>query len=102
MTDARPQPDDERRTEVLVRRSPRYFRFMGVGAVLGIIVAMVLTLTFPPNPEFSEAQVLAFLALFAVVLFGGLAALIALALDRAASRRSRVLTAERERGEPGA
>ncbi|WP_316306938.1 hypothetical protein [Clavibacter michiganensis] len=59
MTDARPQPDDERRTEVLVRRSPRYFRFMGVGAVLGIIVAMVLTLTFPPNPEFSEAQVLA-------------------------------------------
>lgn len=102
MTDARPQPDDERRTEVLVRRSPRYFRFMGVGAMLGIVVAMVLTLTFPANAEFSEAQVLAFLALFGVVLFGGLAALLALLLDRAASRRSRVLTAEREPGEPGA
>jgi len=102
MTDARPQPDDERRTEVLVRRSPRYFRFMGVGAVLGIVVAMVLTLTFPANAEFSEAQVLAFLALFGVVLFGGLAALLALLLDRAALRRSRVLTAEREPGEPGA
>jgi hypothetical protein len=78
-----------------IRRSPRYLRFMGVGAILGIVLALILTTTFESTPEFSRTQIFGFLALLAVVLFGTLGAVVALVLDRVGSRRSSTVVAER-------
>lgn len=52
--------------EVEVRRSPRYGRFLVLGALLGALLAGVLTVAFPPNPDVSQLRVFGFLALFCV------------------------------------
>jgi hypothetical protein len=82
-------------SEVRIRRSPRYLRFMGVGAVLGVIAALILTIAFPDAAEFSQTQVFGFLGLFLVVIGGGLGAVVALLLDRAGTRRAKPALVER-------
>lgn len=94
VTTPREQSPDET-SEVLIRRSPRYLRFMGAGAILGIVVALILTFAFPDSRDFTQAQVFGFLALFAIVIFGTVGALVALAFDRVASRRARIAVAGR-------
>ena len=98
MSDAgSPGPRPER-DEVRVRRAPRIVSFLLAGALLGAIVALVLTLAFPPNSEFPASQVFGFLLLMGVVAGGALGAVVALVFDRVLSRRTRVLAAERELG----
>jgi hypothetical protein len=82
-------------SEVRIRRSPRYLRFMGVGAVLGVIAALILTIAFPAVAQFSPTQVFGFLGLFLVVIGGALGAVVALLLDRAGSRRAKPALLER-------
>ena len=89
---------------VRVRRSPKYAVFLAVGAVLGILVAMILTFAYngtgatSPNTGlvYSQTQVFGFLALICItvgVVLGGVTALI---LDRALARRTREVTVDRE------
>jgi len=82
-------------SEVRIRRSPRYLRFMGVGAALGVIAALILTIAFPAAAEFSPTQVFGFLGLFLVVIGGALGAVVALLLDRAGSRHAKPALLER-------
>lgn len=76
-----PEPNESRSEEVVVRRSPRYYRFMGVGAILGIIVALVATLAFSESEDYSRFQVFGFVTLFVAPAFIALAALVALIID---------------------
>ncbi|MDH6238339.1 hypothetical protein [Cryobacterium sp. CG_9.6] len=78
-----------------VHRSPRYTNFMVLGAGLGVLVALVLTTTFPENPEFTKVQVFGFLLL--VCLAGGvlLGCILALILDRIIGRRAYTVVADR-------
>ncbi len=80
---------------VSVRRSPRYMRFLVVGASIGIVVALILTVAFPANADFDRGQVFGFLLLFFGVIGLGLGAVVALILDRRAARRSVTLVADR-------
>jgi len=105
-SDDDPQPviDDEV-VRVSVRRAPKYAVFLVAGALLGVVVALILTFGFAgvddasPNTGvvYSQMQVFGFVGLICVslgVLVGGLVALI---LDRTIGRRTREVTADRER-----
>ncbi|WP_314149697.1 hypothetical protein [uncultured Leifsonia sp.] len=80
---------------VRVHRSPRYFRFMLTGAILFAVVAVVLTFAFPENPTYDRGTVFGFLLAICVVVGVALGAVVALLLDRAATRRARTVQADR-------
>jgi len=82
-------------TTVTVRRSPRIVNFMILGAVLGALVAVVLTYAFPENERFSRTQVLGFLLLACVAAGVALASLVALILGRIVSRKTVTVVADR-------
>jgi high-affinity Fe2+/Pb2+ permease len=96
------QPDDSSasarpaESSVKVRRAPRYYRFMLVGLVLGVVVALILTFAFPESEQFTQLQVFGFLAIFLAAVFVALGALVAILLDRGSSRRARTVAAEYE------
>jgi hypothetical protein len=78
-----------------VRRSPRYMRFLALGAGVGIVAALVLTLIFPENEDYDRGQVFGFLLLFLGAIGLALGALVALILDRRAARRAVTVVADR-------
>ncbi|MET0955185.1 MAG: hypothetical protein ABWY68_04490 [Cryobacterium sp.] len=82
-------------TTLVVRRSPKYVNFMIVGAVAGALLAIVLTLVFPANPEFSQAQVLGFLLLGGVTVGVAVSCLVAIILDRFVGRSVSTVVADR-------
>ncbi len=88
-----------------MRRSPKIAAFLLLGAVLGVLVALILTFSFGgPADEstytgmvYSSGQIFGFLLLGCVpagVALGGVTALI---LDRTIGRRTREVHIERER-----
>jgi hypothetical protein len=90
--------------DVVVRRSPRYVRFILVGAIIAILITLILTFVFPEQPNYSRAQVFGFVGIILVTLFVGLSAAIAVLVDRASAKRARTVvmaTSERieNRGE---
>ncbi|HKT56734.1 MAG TPA: potassium transporter Trk [Microbacterium sp.] len=85
-----------------VRRAPKVIVFLVLGAAVGVFVAMILTFAFSADTSavtgvtYSASTVFGFLAIIcgAVgLLLGGLVAVI---LDRRSSRRSHIVTIERE------
>lgn len=81
---------------VTVRRAPRYGRFLTLGGILGAIVALILTVAFPDNPEFDKGQVFGFLLLACGAIGVALGALVALLLDRSLAKRAGSAVAEHE------
>lgn len=86
-----------------LRRAPRYGVFLGVGAVVGIIVALILTAAFDGTREksatgvvYSWEQVFGFLMLICVPVGIALAGLVALLFDRVIGRRTRDVRIDRE------
>ncbi|HWI31502.1 MAG TPA: hypothetical protein VNT50_08410 [Microbacterium sp.] len=87
-----------------VRRSPRYGAFLVFGAVLGILVAMILTFAFDgtaePSPGtnvvYSDGQVFGFLALICISVGVLVAGVLALVLDRTVGRRTRTVVVDHE------
>jgi len=80
---------------VRVRRTPRYARFILVGVVVCVIVAFILTYSFPQGAGYDRNTVFGFMLLVAIavgVTLGSLAALIA---DRIARRRAQTVVADR-------
>lgn len=84
-----------------VRRVPRYGVFMALGALLGIVVALILTFTgsFEESDTgviYSTSQVLGFTLLLTIpigVALGGVAAML---LERLTRRHDRVVAVDRE------
>lgn len=107
-----PEPDEQRTSQgaeailpleteverdvVTVRRAPRYSRFMTLGALVGAVVALILTVSFPANDEFDQGQVFGFLLLACATIGLALGALVALVIDRATARRAKSVAAEHE------
>ncbi|WP_226533760.1 potassium transporter Trk [Microbacterium paraoxydans] len=96
-------PTDSHQTvEATVRRVPRYGVFMGIGVVLGIIVAGILTWagSFEPSQAldvvYPPGQVFGFLLLWTVPIGIALGGVLALILERAARRHDRVVRVDRE------
>jgi uncharacterized membrane protein YdjX (TVP38/TMEM64 family) len=98
--------EDELETDVAndtvtVRRAPRYGRFIALGVVVGVVVALILTFAFngrPSSPElglqFDKGQVFGFLMLLCGVIGAALGAVAALLIDRATARRAKSVVAE--------
>lgn len=82
-------------TTVTMRRSPRYFNFMLLGAAIGVLGALVGTVAFPENKDFGQAQVFGFLLLVGVAGGVALGALVALVIDRVIGRSSTAVLADR-------
>ncbi|MFC5931357.1 hypothetical protein [Cryobacterium melibiosiphilum] len=96
--DAQPEPRDETVIGTVtgtLHRAPRYTNFMILGAILGVLSALVLTVIFPENAEFSRAQVFGFLLLAGVAGGVALGSVIALILDKVVGRRTTTVVADR-------
>ncbi|MBB5642882.1 hypothetical protein [Cryobacterium roopkundense] len=78
-----------------VHRSPRYKNFMILGAVVGVVSALVLTVAFPDSADFNKAQIFGFLLLACLAAGVLLGSIVALVLDRAIGRRSHRVVADR-------
>lgn len=101
MTDQTPQPDDvaaegvSERDSVRVRRSPRYGRFLILGAGVGAVATFIATNLFPIDPSVGFGALFGYLLLFGVPTGAALGGLVAVILDVVNSRRARILEAER-------
>ncbi|GGF29764.1 hypothetical protein [Subtercola lobariae] len=99
-----PEPDERENESVVgddsvrIHRAPRYFRFMVAGGVVGLIVALILTFSFPEPPGFDFSQVFGFLALFLAVFGFAVGAVVALLVDRASRRAARTVMMEHVEG----
>ncbi len=82
-------------TTVTVKRSPRIVNFIILGAVVGALVAVILTYAFPENPQFSRAQVLGFLLLACVAAGVAIACIVALVLGRIVARNGPTVVVDR-------
>lgn len=88
--------------EATVRRVPRFGVFMGIGVVLGIIAAGILTMvgSYEPsdavNVVYPPGQVFGFLLLWTVPIGFALGSVVALILERTARRHDRVVHVEHE------
>lgn len=87
---------------VMVRRAPRYGRFITLGALVGAVVALILTFAFSGRPpagqlvEFDKGQIFGFLLLICATVGAALGAIVALVIDRALAGRSAAAIAEHE------
>lgn len=88
---------------VTVRRAPRYGRFIALGAIVGVLVALILTFAFSGRPTgdqfglgFDKGQVFGFLLLLCGTVGAAVGAAVALLFDRASAGRARSMTAEHE------
>lgn len=86
-----------------MRRAPRIGVFLTVGALLGVLVALVLTFatgeeaTSPlTDVTYSSMQVFGFLALIGVAVGLAVGGFVALLFDRASRRRARTVSFDHE------
>lgn len=86
-----------------VRRAPKYGVFLTAGALLGVLVALILTFatgeeTTSPLTEvtYSSTQVFGFLALAGIAVGLVVGGAVALLFDRASRRRARTVSLDHE------
>ncbi|MCR2828534.1 potassium transporter Trk [Microbacterium sp. zg.Y909] len=88
-----------------VRRSPKFAVFIGFGAALGLLAALILTFAFGSGDTeqsantgvvYSPTQVFGFLALFAVPIGIAIGGIVAVVLDRVLAGRARDVQIEHE------
>ena len=83
------------RRQVRVRRSPRIGVFLGIGAVVGALVAIVAGDVAPPDPTVPTSQAIGYLLLIFAPLGAIVGGAIALVVDRITERGARTVEAER-------
>lgn len=99
-----PEHSQDRIESVRVRRAPKISVFLIAGAVLGVVVAMILTFAFngtaeaSPNTgvEYSQAQVFGFLVLVCAPIGVALAGILALLFDRRSRRHTQQIAVDHE------
>lgn len=84
-----PAPQSLPNIEVMVHSSPKFWPFMGVGAVLGIIIGIVSAFLGPEQAEFTRGSVAGFLSTAFAVIGVLLAGIIFLIVDRVTLKRGR-------------
>ena len=76
------RPPVEEMTRARRTRSPKYGVFIGVGVLLGALVAGVATFALPATEEYGYATVLGYTALVLGLVGGLLGGVVAVLLDR--------------------
>lgn len=88
MSEQKNDAGHEERTTVSIRRAPRFSAFIVVGALVGLIVTLIVTSLFPADPAVGLSATFGYFALFGVPVGAALGALLAIVLDRRATRRA--------------
>ncbi len=88
---------DPDRRPVRVRRAPKVSVFLVLGLLVGIVAAVIVTLTTPVDGQYPTSQVLGFLVLLLAPIGAVVGGVVAVVLDAVATRRARILEAERIR-----
>ncbi|WP_104197435.1 potassium transporter Trk [Cryobacterium sp. M15] len=78
-----------------VHRAPRYRNFMLLGAIVGVLLALILTISFPENNEYDRVQIFGFLLLGGLAVGTTLGAVVALIIDRIIGRSHVSVVADR-------
>lgn len=86
---------EPQRRQVRVRRSPKFGVFLGIGAIVGAVVAIVIGTVAPQDSTTPREQAVGYLVLLLAPLGAILGGAVALVLDRIADRRARTVDAER-------
>jgi hypothetical protein len=81
-------PGDRPVRQLRVRRAPRYEAFLGVGALVGLVVAVLAGVTGPVDPQVGRVKLIGYLVMGLGLLGALLGGLVAVTLERF-SRRSR-------------
>ena len=89
------QKDGPHRREVTVRRAPRFAPFMGLGVLLGVIIAAIVAYTGPGDATLTRESIFGFFAMVFAIPGLLLGALLVLVLDRISVRRTRRAVAQR-------
>ena len=82
------------KTEVTIRRAPKFSVFLILGGALGAIVTLVLTMSQPADPEVGYSALFGYFLLFGLPAGVLLGALVAILLDLISKRRAKHVTAE--------
>ncbi|WP_174844886.1 hypothetical protein [Cryobacterium sp. TMS1-13-1] len=80
---------------VTLHRAPRYRNFMLLGAIVGVLLALILTVSFPETEEYERMQIFGFLLLGGVAIGTALGAVVALVIDRIIGRSKMSVVADR-------
>ncbi len=100
MTDDSPAAEPQT-TEVRIRRAPRLPVFLLLGAVLGVVVALIATALGHLDPKVGFAGTFGYLCIYGIPIGMVVGAVVGLLLDRISRRRSRVVTMEQQTVEQG-
>ena len=82
-------------TQARIRRAPRLPVFLVLGAVLGVIAALVTTAAGNLDAKVGFGATFGYLCIWLVPLGLALGALVGIVLDRVSGRRARLVTVER-------
>jgi len=88
------EPPSER-AEVRIRRVPKYGVFLGLGAILGVIAALIATSLGDLDPDVGFAATFGYLALWGIAIGLAVGGVVAVIVDAVLRRRARTLVAER-------
>ncbi|WP_375389152.1 hypothetical protein [uncultured Amnibacterium sp.] len=86
---------DPQRRQVRVRRSPKVGVFLGIGAVVGALVAVVAVNVTPSDDTTPKVQAIAFLILLLAPVGALAGGVVALLIDAVLERRAKTVEAER-------
>jgi hypothetical protein len=70
------------KTDVTIRRAPRIWSFMMTGAIVGIVVAAIITVASPVDPAVGVLPTFGFFAIFGFAIGLILGGLVGVFLDR--------------------
>jgi hypothetical protein len=82
------------KTDVTIRRAPKFPVFLILGGALGAIVTLVLTMSQPADPNVGYPTLFGYFLLIGLPAGVVLGALIAIVLDVISKRRAKRVTAE--------
>jgi hypothetical protein len=82
-------------TEARLRRAPRLPVFFVLGAVLGVIAALVLTAVGNLDPKVGFGATFGYLCLWCIPIGLVVGAVVAIVIDQVSRRRAKVVTVER-------
>ena len=88
-------PGQTELTEARLRRAPRLPVFLVLGAVLGVILALVLTAVGNVDPKVGFGATFGYLCLWCIPVGLAVGAIVAIIVDQVSRRRARVVTVER-------
>ncbi|MES2171923.1 MAG: potassium transporter Trk [Actinomycetota bacterium] len=82
-------------SEMRIRRAPRIPVFLLLGALLGFVVTLILTASFPTDPTLGFPATFGYFLLYGVPAGVVIGATVGIVLDRISSRRAKNVVVER-------